>query len=124
MVFVVVFVIFLYLDCRKPKNFPPGPKWLPIIGSALCVHKERHRTGMLWKGMMSIAENYKHKGVMGFKIGKHKTVVAITSDSIREMTLNEQLDGRPTGILYDTRTWGTRLGVMLTDGELWAEQRR
>lgn len=73
---------------------------------------------------MSIASNYKHNGLMGFKVGKHKTVIAISSDSIREMTLNEHLDGRPNGILYETRTWGTRLGVMLTDGELWADQRR
>lgn len=123
-VFVVVFIIFLCLDCRKPKNFPPGPKWLPIIGSALFVHSERIRTGMLWKAMMTIAANYKHNGVVGFKVGKDKTVVAISADSIREMTLNEHLDGRPIGLLYETRTWGKRLGVMLTDGELWVDQRR
>lgn len=123
-VFVIVFIIFLCLDCRKPKNFPPGPKWLPIIGSALFVHNERIRTGMLWKAMMGIASNYKHKGVVGFKIGKDKTVVAVNADSIREMTLNEHLDGRPVGALYDIRTWGTRLGVLLSDGELWADQKR
>ncbi|KAG4073807.1 hypothetical protein HA402_001031 [Bradysia odoriphaga] len=123
-VFVIVFIIFLWLDCRKPNLFPPGPKWLPIIGSALYVHKERMRTGMLWKAMISIATNYKHNGVVGFKVGKDKTVVAINPESIREMTLNEHLDGRPNGILYETRTWGSRLGVMLTDGELWMDQRR
>lgn len=123
-VFVIVFVIFLYLDSRKPKNFPPGPKWLPIIGSALFVHNERIRTGMLWKATMSIASNYKHNGVVGFKVGKNKTVVALSADSIREMMFNEHLDGRPVGLLYETRTWGTRLGVLLTDGELWVDQRR
>lgn len=123
-VFVIALIIFLCFDCRKPNNFPPGPKWLPIIGSALFVHNERIRTGMLWKAMMAIASNYKHNGVVGFKVGKDKTVVAVSPDSIREMTLNEHLDGRPNGILYETRTWGTRLGVMLTDGELWVDQRR
>lgn len=123
-VFVIVLLIFLCLDCRKPKNFPPGPKWLPIIGSALLVHNERIRSGMLWKSIMSIASNYKHNGVVGFKVGKQKTVIAVTVDAIREMCLNEHLDGRPVGILYETRTWGKRLGIMLTDGELWTDQRR
>lgn len=112
-VFFIVLIIYLCLDCRKPKNFPPGPKWLPFLGCALLVHKERIRTGMLWKAMMSIASKYKHNGVMGFKVGIHRTVIAVNADSIREMILNEHLDGRPTGILYDLRTWGTRRGVLL-----------
>ncbi|GBP04261.1 Probable cytochrome P450 303a1, partial [Eumeta japonica] len=45
-------------------------------------------------------------------------------DANKEMLYNENIDGRPKGIFYQTRTWGERRGVLLTDGELWKEQRR
>ncbi|XP_062551020.1 probable cytochrome P450 303a1 isoform X1 [Armigeres subalbatus] len=122
--FIIVFVVFLYLDCIKPPNFPPGPKWYPIIGSALEIARTRQKTGMLCKAIKLIASNYDHKGVIGFKVGKDKTVMAISGDSLREMMNNEDLDGRPTGIFYETRTWGLRRGVLLTDEEFWQEQRR
>uniref|UniRef100_A0A8D8PBE5 Probable cytochrome P450 303a1 n=3 Tax=Culex pipiens TaxID=7175 RepID=A0A8D8PBE5_CULPI len=123
--FVIVFLIFLYLDCRKPANFPPGPKWYPIIGSALELAKFREKTGMLCKAIELIASRYdNHRGVIGFKIGKDKTVMAISADSLREMMNNEELDGRPTGPFYETRTWGLRRGILLTDEEFWQEQRR
>lgn len=122
--FTLVFVIFLYLDCIKPPNFPPGPKWYPIIGSALQIARARQNTGMLCKAINLIASNYKHNGVIGFKVGKDMTVMAISGESLREMMSNEDLDGRPTGIFYETRTWGLRRGVLLTDEHFWQEQRR
>lgn len=122
--FTLVFVIFLYLDCIKPPNFPPGPKWYPIIGSALQIARARQNTGMLCKAINLIASNYKHNGVIGFKVGKDMTVMAISGESLHEMMSNEDLDGRPTGIFYETRTWGLRRGVLLTDEQFWQEQRR
>lgn len=40
------------------------------------------------------------------------------------MMTNEVMDGRPTGPFYETRTWNMRRGVLLTDSDFWAEQRR
>lgn len=37
---------------------------------------------------------------------------------------NEVMDGRPTGPFYETRTWNMRRGVLLTDSDFWADQRR
>lgn len=66
---------------------------------------------MLCKAIELIASRYdNHRGVIGFKIGKDKTVMAISADSLREMMNNEELDGRPTGPFYETRTWGLRRG--------------
>ncbi|XP_055643130.1 probable cytochrome P450 303a1 [Toxorhynchites rutilus septentrionalis] len=121
---VVLFVIILYRDCKKPENFPPGPKWYPFIGSALEIAIVRQKKGMLCKAIESIASRYKHNGLIGFKFGKDKTVIAVSGASLREMMSNEYLDGRPTGIFYETRTWGLRRGVLLTDEEFWQEQRR
>ncbi|XP_058820526.1 probable cytochrome P450 303a1 isoform X2 [Topomyia yanbarensis] len=122
--FIILFLIFLYLDCCKPKNFPPGPKWYPIIGSALEITSGRQKTGMLCKAINLIASRYRHNGAIGFKIGKDKIVMAISGDSLREMMNNEDLDGRPTGVFYETRTWGLRRGILLTDEDFWQEQRR
>lgn len=122
--FVVVLLILLYLDGLKPPNFPPGPKWYPIIGSALAIHNERIRTGMLCKATMGIAEKYKNNGAIGFKVGKDKLVVATTAEAILEMMYNEDMDGRPTGPFFETRTWGLRRGILLVDEIFWQEQRR
>lgn len=123
--FVIILIILWYLNCRKPRNFPPGPKWLPIIGSAFTINHYRKKTGLLCKAFTYIAEQYKdNRGVVGFKNGKDKLVVAFTNDSIKEMMLNEDFDGRPVGLFFETRTWGLRRGIMFTDGEFWRDQKR
>lgn len=126
-VFIIVFAIFLWLDCKKPENFPPGPKWIPILGSALSLSKARNKTGMLIKGIDLIAKSYpeaQKKGILGFKVGKDRIVMTIGRESILEMMSNEAMDGRPTGPFYETRTWGLRRGILLVDEEFWQAQRR
>lgn len=118
LVVVIVFMVLclLVLDMRKPKNFPNGPMWLPVVGSALSVAKSRKETGMLIKGVRKIAEMFTEADdVIGFKIGKDKVVFAISTDSTMEMFLNTDLDGRPYGPFYETRTWNLRRGILLTD---------
>lgn len=122
--FFFVLAILLYMDCWKPVNFPPGPKWYPIIGSALSIAKARKETGMLCKGTMKTAADFKNKGAIGFKVGKDRLVVAVTANAIIEMMNNEDMDGRPTGPFFETRTWGLRRGILLVDEVFWQEQRR
>ncbi|XP_043461384.1 probable cytochrome P450 303a1 isoform X2 [Leptopilina heterotoma] len=43
---------------------------------------------------------------------------------MRSMCLNDICDGKPFGPVYEVRTFGKRLGLILTDGNLWNEQRR
>lgn len=122
---VIILILFIFYDIRKPRNFPFGPLWFPILGSALQVKRYRDQTGMFCKAIEQIASQYRNnKGLLGLKIGKDRIVLAISSDSLREMMLNEDLDGRPTGPFYETRTWNLRRGVLLTDGDFWQEQRR
>ncbi|XP_023940890.2 probable cytochrome P450 303a1 [Bicyclus anynana] len=124
---VIVFVIglLLYWDTIKPKKFPPGPKWMPIVGSAIEVNKMREKTGYLYKSVKQLAAIYcQGEPLIGLKIGKDRIVMVNTVEANKEMLNNEDIDGRPKGIFYQTRTWGKRRGVLLTDGELWKEQRR
>uniref|UniRef100_A0A336LKB5 CSON011448 protein n=1 Tax=Culicoides sonorensis TaxID=179676 RepID=A0A336LKB5_CULSO len=113
LLWIIILFMLIVIDIKKPKNFPLGPKWLPILGSMFC------------KAIEQIASQYQNnKGLLGLKIGKDRIVLAISNESLREMMLNEDLDGRPTGPFYETRTWNLRRGVLLTDGEFWQEQRR
>ena len=123
--FIVVFCFFLFLDSRKPDNFPYGPAWYPFIGSMMALKKARDKTGMLCKAIFIMAKAFpKFNGVLGFKIGKDRVVMVLSGDALREMMTNEDLDGRPTGPFYETRTWEMRRGVLLTDEEFWVVQRR
>lgn len=72
---------------------------------------------MLIRGIEKIARSDPEtKDVIGFKVGKDKVVFVVSADSILEMCMNPDLDGRPYGPFYETRTWNLRRGVALTDG--------
>lgn len=108
---------FLMLDIKKPKNFPPGPFFFPLIGSAVCVAKARKERGMLIKGVRKLAnENTEAKDLIGFKIGKDRIVFTLSTKSLFEMYMNRDIDGRPYGAFYETRTFNLRRGILLTDG--------
>ncbi|XP_063373975.1 probable cytochrome P450 303a1 [Cydia amplana] len=125
LIVVLAICLFLYLDTVKPKNFPPGPKWIPIFGSALEIYRMRQRTGYLYKVFKQISEMYcKDSPLLGLKIGVDRIIMVNGLDAHKEMMFNEDCDGRPNTIFYTTRTWGLRRGVLLSDGELWKEQRK
>ncbi|XP_039763878.1 probable cytochrome P450 303a1 [Pararge aegeria] len=125
LVIVAIIGLLLYLDTVKPKKFPRGPKWLPIVGSAIEVNKMREKTGYLYKSVKELANIYCGGGpLIGLKIGKDRIIMVNTVEANKEMLYNEDIDGRPKGIFYQTRTWGKRRGILLTDGELWKEQRK
>ncbi|TMW48521.1 hypothetical protein DOY81_006391 [Sarcophaga bullata] len=123
--FTVLILIFLLWDIRKPNKFPPGPKWYPIVGCALQISQLRAKCGMFCKVIDELARHYVNPyGLYGLKIGKDKLVIAYYSDTIQEMMTNEDLDGKPDGIFYRMRTFNSKKGILVTDEELWIEQRR
>ncbi|KDR10510.1 probable cytochrome P450 303a1 isoform X2 [Zootermopsis nevadensis] len=122
LLFVVILGLFIYLDTRKPKDFPPGPPWIPVLGSALHVHRLRKQTGYLYRATAEMAKRY--GPVVGLRVGKDRQVVLCGYEAIKDMLSREEFDGRPQGPFYETRTWGKRRGVLLTDEDFWQEQRR
>jgi hypothetical protein len=108
---------FLILEMKKPKNFPNGPFFYPIIGNALTLKKARVECGMLVKGIRKIANEYPNeKDLLAFKVGKDRIVFTLSSKAVVETYLNADLDGRPTGAFFETRTFNMRRGVVMTDG--------
>ncbi|PNF37031.1 putative cytochrome P450 303a1 [Cryptotermes secundus] len=122
LLFVIILGLFVYYDTKKPKNFPPGPPWVPVLGSALHVNRLRKQTGYLYRATAELANCY--GPVVGLRVGKDRQVVLCGYEAIKEMLSREEFDGRPQGLFYETRTWGKRRGVLLTDEEFWQEQRR
>ncbi|XP_047115409.1 probable cytochrome P450 303a1 [Schistocerca piceifrons] len=122
LIFVAILLLLAYLDTRKPRNFPPGPSWWPVVGSALAVNKLRKQSGYLYEATAELGRRY--GPVVGVRVGKDRQVVLCSYRAIREMLTREEFDGRPQGPFYETRTWGVRRGVLLTDEEFWQEQRR
>lgn len=117
--------LYLRYDVKKPKKFPPGPVWVPFAGCAMDVYKMRESTGYLYKAVNSLSHIHGvTDSLLGLRIGKDRIVMVNSLEANKEMLFNEDIDGRPKGIFYQTRTWGERRGVLLTDGELWKEQRR
>ncbi|XP_015436194.1 PREDICTED: probable cytochrome P450 303a1 [Dufourea novaeangliae] len=119
---VFALVLLFYIGTRKPRGYPPGPKWWPILGSAIEVARLREKTGYLMKTCSALSEKY--GPVVGLKIGANRIVVLNNHESIRTMMTEDDCDGRPTGIFYEMRTFGERRGLAIVDGNLWAEQRR
>lgn len=115
--FIAIFLLFALLDTKKPKNYPPGPKWLPILGSALEVNRLRKKTGYLYTATAELARQY--GPVIGLRVGRDRQVIAYGYEAIKQMLTDDDFSGRPTGLFYETRTWGTRRGVLLTDEDFW-----
>lgn len=85
-----------------------GPKWWPILGCAIEVARLRKETGYLYKTCSDLSKKY--GPVVGLKIGIDRIVVLNDYESIRTMLTDEDCDGRPTGLFYETRTFGSRKG--------------
>ncbi|XP_060519460.1 probable cytochrome P450 303a1 [Cylas formicarius] len=120
--FVAILAVLAYLDTRKPKGFPPGPRWYPLVGSAPQVKKARIRTGSLYEATAEMSKEY--GAVIGLKVGKDPLVVVYGPQQIKEFGMSEDLIGRPYGSYFKLRTWGKRRGILLTDEAFWQEQKR
>lgn len=115
-ILILTLAIYICYDAKKPRKFPKGPSWLPIVGSLIPIAKARKETGMLVKGVRKITKEMNISDLIGFKVGKDRVVFVYSTEAIMEMFTNQDIDGRPFGPFYETRTWNQRLGIVLTDG--------
>ncbi|EGI60832.1 Putative cytochrome P450 303a1 [Acromyrmex echinatior] len=121
-ILAIIILLLLYLSCQKPKGYPPGPRWWPILGCAWEIARIRQETGYLFKTCSMLCKKY--GPVVGLKIGQDRIVIMNDLESIRAMLTNKDCDGRPNGPFYKARTWGVIQGILIADDKLWVEQRR
>lgn len=65
-----------YMDMRKPKGFPPGPRWYPIIGSILEVGRMKARLGSFFEVTNEISRKY--GPITGLKVSFFNTHSELT----------------------------------------------
>ncbi|XP_041651165.1 cytochrome P450 2F2-like [Cheilinus undulatus] len=113
----VVFII-LQLKSRRPKNFPPGPPALPIVGNLLHMSLENPL-----KDFERLRKSY--GDVYSLYLGLQPAVVLNRMEAMRAALVTKATDfaGRPQDLLVNNAT--KRNGVVLADyGPSWKEHRR
>ncbi|XP_068149181.1 probable cytochrome P450 305a1 [Drosophila tropicalis] len=120
---LIGFILFKLINSmRRPKNFPPGPRFLPWLGNTLQFRKEARAAG----GQHVLFEHWSkqyNSQLLGLKLGSEYVVVAMGNAMVREVQLQEVFEGRPDNFFLRLRTMGTRKGITCTDGKLWYEHR-
>ncbi|KAK3918723.1 Methyl farnesoate epoxidase [Frankliniella fusca] len=119
---VVVVVLLLLLDVTKPRRFPPGPAWLPVVGAYPLLRRLVDKHGFLHEVWRELAARY--GPVLGLRLGRDLVVVASGLAAVHEVLRHADFDGRPDGFFFRLRCFGERLGIVFTEGEHWQEQRR
>ncbi|XP_028263239.1 cytochrome P450 2F2-like [Parambassis ranga] len=113
----VCFLVF-HLKSRRPKNFPPGPHVLPVIGNVLHMSLENPL-----KGLEKLRKSY--GDVYSLFIGSKPAVVINGLKAIKEAMVIKAADfaGRPQGLFINDVT--QKKGVILEDyGARWRDLRR
>nr|AGN04277.1 cytochrome P450 [Oryzias melastigma] len=119
-VLLFLFVFLLLSDVltnRKPKNFPPGPHSLPLIGD---LH--RIKPAILHLQVKEFAAKYGN--VFSLNIFGGKTVVLNGSKLLKEALIQQGDDfvDRPEIPLFSELT--ENRGIVMSNGNQWKHQRR
>uniref|UniRef100_H2YXA2 Uncharacterized protein n=1 Tax=Ciona savignyi TaxID=51511 RepID=H2YXA2_CIOSA len=114
--FVFCLVCYLFRWKSRPKNFPPGPLGIPMLGVApFAGSKLENYLASFYK---------KYGGVMSFRLGPKDWVVLNDLEAITQAFTKqgESFSGRPKSVVFDQLTQGC--GIVFANGDRWQHQRR
>ncbi|XP_023277115.1 cytochrome P450 2F2-like [Seriola lalandi dorsalis] len=118
LLWLCIWFIIMQLKSRRPKNFPPGPTALPILGSILQLSLENPL-----KDFERLRKTYGN--VYTLFLGPKPAVIISGTKAIKEAMVTKAIDfaGRPQDLFVNDVT--RRKGVILADyGPSWKEHRR
>lgn len=116
-VILLVASVFLNQTQGKYKNFPPGPKPLPILGNFLTLDLSKpHKT------LMELSKTY--GPVLSVQLGMTKMVVLCGYDAVKDALLNhaDVFSDRPRAPVVMKLTKNN--GLIFSNGENWKVMRR
>ncbi|XP_073442553.1 cytochrome P450 2K1-like [Dendrobates tinctorius] len=118
-VFIILFVFFSSKNWKKGvhKDFPPGPRPLPIIGNILKINMSKpHKT------FVELSKTY--GTIFSIQVGLSKLVVLCGYDTIKDALINhgEKFINRPVESIFSKTT--KNHGIILANGENWKVMRR
>ncbi|XP_041650584.1 cytochrome P450 2J4-like isoform X2 [Cheilinus undulatus] len=118
LLWICLIFIILQLKSRRPKNFPPGPPALPIVGNLLHLTLKNPL-----KDFERLRKSY--GDVYSLFLGPKPAVVINGMEAMRAAMVTKATDfaGRPQDMLVNKAT--KRNGVIFADfGSSWKEHRR
>ncbi|KAM9379333.1 cytochrome P450 2J2 [Phaethornis superciliosus] len=117
-VFLVVFLLVAdFMKHRKPKDFPPAPFYLPLLGHAYLMNFKNPHTAI-----QKLIEKY--GDIFSMEVGSQSFVCVNGMRLVKEVLVNqgENFMDRPVFPL-DTEMFST-IGLISSSGHLWKQQRR
>lgn len=119
---VFLLLVLLFNSTRKPRNFPPGPPCVPIVGNIPLVKKLSRQFGGQYLALENLSKWYS-TNVLGLKFGKENIIVVFKYETVRKVLTGEEYEGRPNSFFLKLRCMGEKRGITCSDGEVWATLR-
>ncbi|KAK4873493.1 hypothetical protein RN001_015522 [Aquatica leii] len=123
-VFVVIILYFCYIAVKKPRNFPPGPPWMPVLGSLPYLHSFSKRVKNSQHVVLQQMCKHWNTKVLGLKCGEQLIIAVCSYPVIKKILDDETYNARPKNFFGELRTMGTKPGITSAEGAVWVEQKR
>ncbi|KAF4533482.1 hypothetical protein B566_EDAN000967 [Ephemera danica] len=115
-IFVVYYVVSFW--GKRPRNFPPGPPRVPLLGTVLSMYSSSKSPQEL---LMHLADKY--GPLTGLFLGARPCVAVHGYDAVKHVLSREDCSHRLDNFLTRARSFDKKLGILFADGNLWKEHR-
>ena len=121
----LLLLVMYFWKSLKPRDFPPGPSFLPIIGSLLFLPTK------VWKTREIPVAEYMNKtfgDIAGIFDSKRPIIFISNADIVKKLFKMEECSGRPLSKPYQKLRYGGNdgksRGLLFSEDKEWKEQRR